>query len=171
MVSIRFDNDRMLSVRRAHGRHLVRASEEAGRGNQSSNRVGSARALDGSPVRIFPTVYLTVLTVLSAIVLSQLILSPTPVLSSIFTNPLLQHLGRISYGLYLWQQLFASNPNAHWGALQMFPINVIVALAIAESSYWLVEVRFLNLKDRISDRIPSIRSAAASPWSGHQQNQ
>ncbi len=122
-------------------------------------------------VRIFPTAYLTVLTVLSAIVLGQLILSPTPMLSSIFSNPLLRHLGRISYGLYLWQQLFVSNPNAHWGALQMFPINVIVALAIAEISYWLVEVRFLNLKDRISDRIPSIRSAAASPWSGHQQNQ
>jgi peptidoglycan/LPS O-acetylase OafA/YrhL len=99
--------------------------------------------------------------VLSAIVLGQLILSPTPVLYSIFTNPLLQHLGRISYGLYLWQQLFVSNPNAHWGALQMFPLNVIVALAIAESSYWLVEIRFLNWKNNLTDRIPSIRSASA----------
>jgi len=51
--------------------------------------------------RFFPTVYLTVQTVLCAMVLGQLILSPTPMLSLIFSNPILRDLGRISYGLYL----------------------------------------------------------------------
>ena len=106
-------------------------------------------------VRIFPAAYLTVQTLLCAVVLGQLILCRTPLLSLIFSNPILRHLGRISYGLYLWQQLFVANPNAHWGALQRFPINVIVTLAIAELSYWVVEVRFLNLKDRLSERSPS----------------
>jgi len=101
---------------------------------------------------IFPTAFLTVQTVLCVIVLGRLILSPTPKLSLIFGNPILRHLGRISYGLYLWQQLFVDNPNSHWGALQRFPINVLVALAIAELSYWLVEVRFLNWKERFSAR-------------------
>jgi len=83
-----------------------------------------------------------------------LILSPTPTLSLIFSNPILRHLGKISYGLYLWQQLFVDNPNSQWGVLQRFPINVIVALAIAELSYWLVEVRFLNWKETFSARTP-----------------
>jgi len=102
--------------------------------------------------QFFPTAYLTVQTVLCAMVLGQLVLSPTPTLLRIFSNPILRHLGRISYGLYLWQQLFVDNPGSHWGALQRFPINVIVALAIAELSYWLVEVRFLNWKESFSAR-------------------
>jgi peptidoglycan/LPS O-acetylase OafA/YrhL len=84
-----------------------------------------------------------------------LILSPTPTLSRIFSNPILRHLGKISYGLYLWQQLFVDNPGSHWGVLQRFPISIIVALAIAELSYWLVEVRFLNWKERFSARSES----------------
>jgi peptidoglycan/LPS O-acetylase OafA/YrhL len=107
--------------------------------------------------RFFPTASLTVQTVLCAIVLGQLILSPRPILSAIFTNPILRHLGRISYGLYLWQQLFADNPGSHWGVLQRFPINVILALAIAELSYWLVEVRFLNWKESLSAQSASLR--------------
>jgi len=102
--------------------------------------------------RIFPTVFLTVQTMLCVVVLGQLILCPTPVLSLIFTNALLRHLGRISYGLYLWQQLFIANPHSHWGVLQVFPINVVVSLTIAELSYWLVEVRFLKLKDSFAER-------------------
>lgn len=109
--------------------------------------------------RIFPTGFLTVQTVLCAIVLGRLILSPTPTLSRIFSNPILRHLGKISYGLYLWQQLFVDNPGSHWGVLQRFPISIIVALAIAELSYWLVEVRFLNWKERFSARSESQPSA------------
>jgi len=104
---------------------------------------------------VFPPVWLTVQTLLCAIVLGRLVLCPTPMLSAIFSNPILRHLGRISYGLYLWQQLFVDNPNAHWGVLQTFPICVIVPLAIAELSYWLVEVRFLNWKESLSDRSAS----------------
>ncbi len=53
------------------------------------------------------------------------------------------------------QQLFVANPGAHRGALQRFPINVFVALGIAELSYWLVEVRFLNWKESFSVRSES----------------
>lgn len=109
----------------------------------------------------FQITFLTVQTVLCAIVLAQLILCPTPVLSAIFSNPILRHLGKISYGLYLWQQLFVDNPHARWGPLQTFPISVIVPLAIAELSYWLVEVRFLNWKESLSADSPtSVRVSA-----------
>jgi peptidoglycan/LPS O-acetylase OafA/YrhL len=112
--------------------------------------------------RFFPTAALTLQTILCAIVLGQLILCPTPMLSLIFGNPILRHLGRISYGLYLWQQLFADNPGSHWGVLQRFPINVIVALAIAELSYWLVEVRFLDWKENFSARSASSPRASGT---------
>jgi peptidoglycan/LPS O-acetylase OafA/YrhL len=62
------------------------------------------------------------------------------------------HAGKISYGLYLWQQLFTANPASHWGLLQRFPLNAITALAIAELSYNFVEVKFLMLKSRLAPR-------------------
>jgi peptidoglycan/LPS O-acetylase OafA/YrhL len=56
----------------------------------------------------------------------------------------LRWLGRLSYSLYLWQQLFVIGsqymikpfPMGHW---QEFPLNVAAALAMASVSYYLIE--------------------------------
>ena len=96
--------------------------------------------------------YLTLQMLLSALVLMQLAFAPTPALSLLFCNRLMVHAGKISYGLYLWQQLFTANPASHWGVLQRFPVNAIVALAMAELSYHFVEVKFLMLKSRVAPR-------------------
>lgn len=54
------------------------------------------------------------------------------------------HIGRISYSVYLWQQLFTgeNQPNA-------FPLNLIWIFLCAEGSYWLIEQPFLRLRDRV----------------------
>jgi peptidoglycan/LPS O-acetylase OafA/YrhL len=96
--------------------------------------------------------YLTLQMLLSGLVLMHLALAPTPALSWLFCNRLMVHAGKISYGLYLWQQLFTANPASHWGLLQRFPLNTITALAIAELSYNFVEVKFLMLKSRLAPR-------------------
>lgn len=59
-------------------------------------------------------------------------------------------LGRISYGLYLWQELFCSNTALHQGFVLLIP-----ALACASLSYYLLEQPILRLRDKRS------RSASA----------
>jgi len=61
-------------------------------------------------------------------------------------------IGRISYGLYVWQQLFlvplaAGRP---LGALQSFPLNLIIIFAVAFASYHLFERPLLNFAHRSS---------------------
>jgi peptidoglycan/LPS O-acetylase OafA/YrhL len=51
-------------------------------------------------------------------------------------------LGRISYSLYLWQQLFLTPENQT--ILGRFPINVCAAVLCAAASYYFVERRFFK---------------------------
>lgn len=63
----------------------------------------------------------------------------------------LRYLGRISYGVYLWQGLFVRNGAADpAGWFQRWPYNFILAICVAALSYELVERRFLRLKNRMS---------------------
>lgn len=54
------------------------------------------------------------------------------------------HVGTISYGLYLWQQLFLTPINQTWTG--RFPVNVLCALVTAEVSYFGMERWFLARK-------------------------
>lgn len=59
-------------------------------------------------------------------------------------------LGAISYSLYLWQQPFLDRwSSAPWSA---FPLNIIVAIALATLSYHLIEKPGLSLRERFSPR-------------------
>lgn len=62
----------------------------------------------------------------------------------------LRWLGRISYSLYLWQQLFFSH--YHHGALQRFPLNLALALTCACLSYYLIEKPMVRLGHRLTHR-------------------
>jgi peptidoglycan/LPS O-acetylase OafA/YrhL len=66
-------------------------------------------------------------------------------------------LGRISYSLYLWQELFCSNPALHLGYSLVLP-----ALACACLSYYLVEQPMLRLRERRA-RTPESRSQSFVP--------
>jgi peptidoglycan/LPS O-acetylase OafA/YrhL len=77
-------------------------------------------------------------------------------------------LGKISYSLYLWQELFCSNDALHLGYLLVAP-----ALACACLSYYLVEQPMLRLRDKRQKNLelpaqgPASRAAADSlPVSG-----
>jgi peptidoglycan/LPS O-acetylase OafA/YrhL len=70
-------------------------------------------------------------------------------------------LGRISYSLYLWQELFCSNASLHSGYVLVIP-----ALLCACVSYYCVEQPMLRLRDRNSHtpscarQEPHLQSAA-----------
>jgi len=59
-------------------------------------------------------------------------------------------LGKISYSLYLWQEVFCSNAALHQGYFLIVP-----AVACAAISYYLVEQPMLRLRDRRSKRLAS----------------
>ena len=63
-------------------------------------------------------------------------------------------LGKISYSLYLWQELFCSNPNLHYGYVLALP-----AIGCACVSYYLVEQPMLRLRERLSRKAQGGQSA------------
>ena len=71
----------------------------------------------------------------------------------------LRFVGTLSYSLYLWQEPFLNKVET---PLTSFPQNVVLAVACALASYYLVERPFLRLKDRLGERTrPSPEAIAA----------
>lgn len=58
-------------------------------------------------------------------------------------------IGKISYSLYIWQQLFFSDLHNFFFS---FPINLLCMLAVAIASYYLIEKPFLKLKERFEPK-------------------
>jgi peptidoglycan/LPS O-acetylase OafA/YrhL len=66
-------------------------------------------------------------------------------------------LGRISYSLYLWQELFCSNAAFHGGYVLVLP-----AIACACLSYYLVEQPMLRMRERVQGKsVASMQSAVS----------
>ncbi len=74
-------------------------------------------------------------------------------------------LGRISYSLYLWQELFCSNAALHAGYLLVLP-----SIACACLSYYLVEQPMLRLRDKWTRKLtlprPVLAPAQEMPLAG-----
>ncbi len=60
------------------------------------------------------------------------------------------HIGHISYSLYLWHVLFLSRENTTVSGT--LPWNWILAIGVAELSYWFIEQPFLGLRRRLDYR-------------------
>ena len=73
----------------------------------------------------------------------------------------LRALGVISYGAYLW-----NGPATHW-AVDVLGLTGWLALPatilLATASWWLIEKRFLLLKDRLAARADVDRAERPSP--------
>jgi peptidoglycan/LPS O-acetylase OafA/YrhL len=59
-------------------------------------------------------------------------------------------VGVLSYSLYLWQQLFLNRNSTAW--INAFPQNLVLAIAAALASYFLLEKPFLKLRTRLRGR-------------------
>ena len=78
---------------------------------------------------------------------AQVILVPTGVAGRFLNTAPVTLIGKLSYSLYLWQELFLSIKGAAPIALP-FPVNFLAIFAMASASYWGVETRFLKLRQR-----------------------
>jgi peptidoglycan/LPS O-acetylase OafA/YrhL len=81
----------------------------------------------------------------SALVLSQAG-SPSRVSRWLAWRPLTM-LGQISYGVYLWQQLFLGPPTT-LAFIRVFPIGLLATVAVATLSYLCLERPILRFKER-----------------------
>jgi len=103
------------------------------------------------------------------IVLAATVLNPREALGRLLEWGPLQAIGRISYSLYLWQQLFfvpgRKLAGAPLGAWQLWPLNVAAVFACATLSYLVVERPMIRLGHLLT---PANRADAGStPPSPH----
>lgn len=71
----------------------------------------------------------------------------TSLLGKLLNLRWIQHLGIISYSLYLWQQLFTGS------FTRLFPLNILAIVICAELSFWLVERPSFAVRDLIGARL------------------
>jgi len=105
------------------------------------------------------------LAVVIPLILAGTVLHPQQILGRILEWSWLRWLGRLSYSLYLWQQMFfvpTLQRTASLGWLQDWPFNFFAALACAIASYHLVERPFLKLGHRLAHPVTEGRSDLAS---------
>lgn len=101
-----------------------------------------------------PPGYLALLPVCMALLPASTIAAPRSIAGRILESPPLVFTGRISYSLYLWQQLFLpweGLPFA-FGAAQQIPWNLVFSVAVAGASYRLIERPFIALGRRFEQR-------------------
>src|SRR5260221_8176912 len=99
------------------------------------------------------TMYLTIQEFLCAAVLAQVVLWNQTRVAAFFGSRWLRYLGAISYSLYLWQQLFLVTHTPSWGPLREPPLSVILPVAIAITSYHVIEKPFFRLKDKLAPQL------------------
>lgn len=91
--------------------------------------------------------------------------NPDWIIAKFLETGVIKWIGRLSYSLYLWQQLFFV-PNefiiSDISYLQVWPINLIALLLCASASYYLVERYFIKMGHRIAKPVTSIKTQSVS---------
>jgi peptidoglycan/LPS O-acetylase OafA/YrhL len=80
-----------------------------------------------------------------------------------FESSAMRWIGRCSYSLYLWQQLFLVPQPRPLGALQEFPLNVIATFVAAWGSYTLLERPFIRVGHRLAKPVTAGRGDLNEP--------
>ena len=107
-------------------------------------------------------------SVLVPVILAGTVLNPTMLFSRILEMSAIRWIGRISYSLYIWQQLFLVRPGIPlpFGRLQEWPLNILAVFICASASYYLLEQPLVALGHRLSARLLTRQSqivAAVEP--------
>jgi peptidoglycan/LPS O-acetylase OafA/YrhL len=84
-----------------------------------------------------------------ALLVGVTVTTPRSLLGRVLESAPLRYIGRLSYSLYLWQQLFFHVDRAPlW--FQRFPLSVVLIFACAAFSYYLVERPTVRLGHRFA---------------------
>jgi peptidoglycan/LPS O-acetylase OafA/YrhL len=74
-------------------------------------------------------------------------------------TPAMNYIGKLSYSLYLWQELFLGN---HVGIFGLFPVDLICIFIAANFSYYVIEKPFLRMKERFEMKKIPVRTPLAA---------
>ena len=108
------------------------------------------------PPRVSIIISPTVESFCAAYLIVSLALVPRGLDYAFLNFSVIKWIGRLSYSLYMWQQLFlvpaaiATDVPVLNSWVIRFPQNLILAFCTAVASYYLVEKPFLSLKDRFA---------------------
>ena len=107
----------------------------------------------------------TVMNVAIAISVDWAMRNPGGRAGRCLNQPTTSFIGVLSYSLYLWQQLFLDRSSDRLYCA--FPVNIVLAFAMALLSYLLIEAPFLRLRMAIERRWrrrgPEFRAAPLAP--------
>jgi peptidoglycan/LPS O-acetylase OafA/YrhL len=93
--------------------------------------------------------YLTIQMFLAAALIFNLVVMGKSTFSTWLSHPWLIFIGKLSYSIYLWQQMFVFTKDPNWGWVRAFPMDLVFAIAAGVASYYLIERPFLRLKDSL----------------------
>jgi peptidoglycan/LPS O-acetylase OafA/YrhL len=82
----------------------------------------------------------------------------------ILNTNFLMLIGRLSYSMYIWQQLFLNRDSTAW--INRFPQNLVAAIAVSVFSYQFIELPFLRLRSCVpwvQPRVPIASSGQTGP--------
>jgi peptidoglycan/LPS O-acetylase OafA/YrhL len=70
-------------------------------------------------------------------------LRPNSLFARFLELPVMRYFGRLSYSIYLWQQLFFvghfGGPVPGWGVFQRWPLSLLMTIGCAILSYYVIE--------------------------------
>ncbi len=97
-------------------------------------------------------VFIAVQVLLALLLLSHLVSNAGDAFGWLCSGSWLRWLGRRSYSIYLWQQIFLVVKSPDWGWARHFPVDLALAFAFGLASYHWVELPCLRLKSRMGRR-------------------
>ena len=95
-------------------------------------------------------------TIAIPVILLTTILNRRGLTANVLENPVLKWVGRLSYSLYLWQQLFLVWNYPHLSflsRLHRWPVNLICVFACAAASYYFIEGPCIRVGHRLASKI------------------
>jgi peptidoglycan/LPS O-acetylase OafA/YrhL len=100
------------------------------------------------------------LNLLPTVLLAAIIAAPNVAIGRILELSVLRFIGRLSYSLYIWQQLFLGGP----GPTLSYPVALLAILACALFSHGVVEQPFIRLGFRLCHKDPEpVQRSVALP--------
>jgi peptidoglycan/LPS O-acetylase OafA/YrhL len=97
----------------------------------------------------------TIVAAVMPILIGHSVLNPQSIVGRLLELSPLRWLGRISYSLYIWQMLFLVGEDRPLGQIQGFPFALILPLACAALSYYLVERPMIAFGRRLAGSLAS----------------